>query len=233
MFDEFKKTPTITDGPLEGKGTYRFYHMYFHWLTKTPDEWGFNNVSFPAELHLVFYNIKYGSYDKAMEKHEGIAALSISFRVRDVSSPAMIFIKDKLLPIRMPYTNAIITKFNSLSLFSYLPNFWYYYFTYSGAMVFEASKNGTHCKESVIWIDFEESFKISPEQVMEFNKLFAFNGFPLVDNTVNYTKPKSQIYSSLNPYGPQIMLNKAWKQSMEYILLLGTFISILILQDFA
>lgn len=80
-FSDSSKIPTLSNGPLRGKGKYRFHGV--NWRQEVPDEWSWNNVSsFPAELHITFYSLKYRNFEEAVEKNEGIAILSMMFRVR-------------------------------------------------------------------------------------------------------------------------------------------------------
>lgn len=82
VYDNTKHIPTLHDGPLKDNGTYRFQQIYFNWIETTrEEEWDFNDVNFPAELHIVFYNTKYASYAQAFEKDEAVVILSMRFRV--------------------------------------------------------------------------------------------------------------------------------------------------------
>lgn len=81
IYGDETKIPKLSRGPMETKGQFRFEFAYFNFRRSMPDEWGFNNVSFPAELHLVFYSDKYTNYTRALEKHNGIAVVSMGFRV--------------------------------------------------------------------------------------------------------------------------------------------------------
>lgn len=80
-YGDTNKIPTLSNGPLRGKGKYRFQGIHFNWIYKTPDDWSWNDVKFPAELHITFYNMKYGNFEAAVNANEGLAILSIIFHV--------------------------------------------------------------------------------------------------------------------------------------------------------
>lgn len=80
-YSDVNKIPTLSNGPLQGKGKYRLYGINFNWIINTPDEWSWNDVGFPGELHITFYNTKYRNFESAVEKNEGITILSMTFRV--------------------------------------------------------------------------------------------------------------------------------------------------------
>lgn len=79
---DFDKDPTISGGPLNG--TYKFSQFHFHWGENDTlgSEDKINNRSFAAELHMVFYQSKYGSLNEALHYHNGLTVLAFFYIVR-------------------------------------------------------------------------------------------------------------------------------------------------------
>lgn len=76
--------PSITGGPLEGKGTYIFQQLHFHWGedNSVGSEDRINDVAYPMELHVVFLNSKYDSFEEAARKNDGVLVLAAFYTVR-------------------------------------------------------------------------------------------------------------------------------------------------------
>lgn len=68
--------PNITGGPL-GIDTYTFFNFHIHW----PSEHAIDGIFYPAELHIVHFNLKYGSLEAAISKPDGIAVVGVFFEV--------------------------------------------------------------------------------------------------------------------------------------------------------
>ena len=67
----------ITGGGLEGR--YNFVQLHFHWGSDASQgsEHNIQFRSYPAELHIVHYNTKYGSFPDATSHSDGLAVLGI------------------------------------------------------------------------------------------------------------------------------------------------------------
>ncbi|VEL14259.1 unnamed protein product [Protopolystoma xenopodis] len=72
---------SMTGGPLSS--SYRLAQFHFHW--GSDDHWGSEHLvdgrSFSAELHLVFFNEKYSSFQAAIENKDGISVLGVFLQV--------------------------------------------------------------------------------------------------------------------------------------------------------
>lgn len=62
--------PSITGGPL-GRDSYEFVNIHFHWAS----EHTVNSKQYEAEMHVVFYNTKYGTFENAVTHLDGLAVL--------------------------------------------------------------------------------------------------------------------------------------------------------------
>lgn len=69
--------PNVTGGPL-GIEKYTFWNFHIHWQS----EHTLNGQSYPAEIHIVHFNLKYGSIGNALDKPDGLAVVGIFFEVQ-------------------------------------------------------------------------------------------------------------------------------------------------------
>lgn len=65
--------PQISGGPLTS--TYIFYGLHWHWKS----EHQIDSREFDAELHMIHYNSKYGSFEAAEQHPDGLAVLSLLY----------------------------------------------------------------------------------------------------------------------------------------------------------
>ena len=70
--------PRITGGPLRNL-TYILHSFHLHW---GGSEHTLNGHRFDAEIHIVFYNPKYGAIENALRYRDGIAVLAYVFVVK-------------------------------------------------------------------------------------------------------------------------------------------------------
>jgi carbonic anhydrase len=75
-FRDGDEPPVVTGGPL-GSDAYKFVNIHFHWKS----EHTFNGRSNDAEMHVVFFNTKYGSFDVAVNQPDGLAVLGFVYYV--------------------------------------------------------------------------------------------------------------------------------------------------------
>lgn len=80
-----KNIPTATGGPL-GNNKYIFEQLHFHWGSNDDEgsETTVNNQSYPLEMHAVFYNSKYNSFNEAGNHEDGLAVIGYFFEVRQI-----------------------------------------------------------------------------------------------------------------------------------------------------
>lgn len=68
--------PRVTGGPLNAD-SYVFQNLHFHWKS----EHTVNYRQYEAEVHLVFWNSKYGSFGPASLRDDGLAVLGFLYTV--------------------------------------------------------------------------------------------------------------------------------------------------------
>lgn len=78
---EAEPRPSVTGGPLHG--IYEFSQLHFHWGDNDTlgSEDLIDGVSFPMELHMVFYKKQYRNIRAAMEEQDGLAVLAFFYHV--------------------------------------------------------------------------------------------------------------------------------------------------------
>jgi len=76
--------PSIRGGGLLGDKNYTFAQIHFHWgnnLKEDGSEHVIGSHQYPAEMHLVHYNQKYGSVSEAVNHDDGLAVLGVLIKV--------------------------------------------------------------------------------------------------------------------------------------------------------
>lgn len=68
--------PTISGGPL-GSDTFILHGMHMHWQS----EHTIDSNHHEAELHMVYYNSKYGNIETALQRSDGLAVLAFLYYV--------------------------------------------------------------------------------------------------------------------------------------------------------
>ncbi|XP_055841897.1 carbonic anhydrase 2 isoform X2 [Episyrphus balteatus] len=166
--------PTISGGPLNG--TFRFAQLHFHWGDN--DTYGsedrINNQSFPAELHMVFYNTKYGDFDSAVGHSEGVAVLAFFYYLMEEDNPFYADLAFLLTSLQEPDRH--VPFIGAPSLHNLGSTEYEKYFTYVGSLTTPP------CSEEVIWIDFEEPVMISRSQLDSFRQLYTHDGELITHN---------------------------------------------------
>uniref|UniRef100_A0A1B6CME5 carbonic anhydrase n=1 Tax=Clastoptera arizonana TaxID=38151 RepID=A0A1B6CME5_9HEMI len=160
---------TISGGPLPGE--YTFSQLHFHWGVN--DSYGsedtINNVSYPMELHMVFFKTDYGEMEKAVDYKDGLLVLAFFFEITPMDNPVYDDIIKAFPSIEYPNTATSLVA--EVSLKEFLPKNTNRYFTYKGSLTTPP------CLEVVTWIDFKHPIHLSPQQLSEFRKLRSYQGF--------------------------------------------------------
>lgn len=72
--------PHIYGGPLEG--IYRFKNLHCHWGSDDEgSEHEVNGKRYALECHLVFYNVRYASFNEAAKHSNGLAVFALLYTV--------------------------------------------------------------------------------------------------------------------------------------------------------
>lgn len=153
----------ISGGPLEG--TYRLEQFHFHWGADNSrgSEHTINGAMYAAELHLVHYNTKYGSFGEAANKPDGLAVFGFFIKpgakhagMKELTDSTLAAIQEEGGKCNMA------TDLNMSSLLcSDMTKYWTY----------EGSLTTPPLYESVTWIVFQEPIEMSEDQLQAMRKL--------------------------------------------------------------
>ncbi|XP_050308549.1 carbonic anhydrase 2 [Anthonomus grandis grandis] len=162
---ERNEMPYLVGGPLHGD-TYVFEQLHFHW---SEDDTGgcehiFEGQAFSMEAHAVHYNKKYGSFEEAQDKPDGLAVVGFFLEATDNDDN----------PCFKKLTTAVqnITRVNATATVAPDCLTWIKeeaqckgYYTYQGSLTTEPYL------ESVTWILYPTPIHVSRQQVAHFREL--------------------------------------------------------------
>ncbi|XP_066977821.1 uncharacterized protein [Macrobrachium rosenbergii] len=163
---------TIKDGGLHDK--YAFLQLHFHWggVDTQGSEHTVDGKKYPAELHLVHYNTKYGNVIEALKYDDGLAVLGILMEIGS-SNNKLQHIIDGLAKVKHADEQTSITPF---ALKDLLPANVKDFYRYSGSLTTPT------CNEIVTWTVFKEAIKVSSQQMTAFRELLDHHELNIVDN---------------------------------------------------
>ncbi|XP_046637179.1 carbonic anhydrase 2-like [Daphnia pulicaria] len=152
--------PYITGGGLNN--AYIFHSLHFHWSDNSArgSEHTINSVYFPAELHVIHYNHKYGSFENAAQNSDGFAILAILIELERQSNPIFRHIVSQLGKIKMKKQKALLT--SPIILSDILPDNTKDFYRYHGSLT------TPNCEETVIWTVFTTPIAVSETQLNAF-----------------------------------------------------------------
>ncbi|XP_054734169.1 carbonic anhydrase 3 [Anastrepha obliqua] len=168
------KRPTISGGPLDGE--FVFEQLHFHWGDNDTvgSEDRINNISFPAELHMVFRNTKYQTFGEAAKEGNGVTVLAFFYAI---------VAHDNFDYAEFTELLEQVVKPDSVAKFRDPPCLWDFihfdvqdYYTYIGSLTTPP------CSEDVTWIDFQTPISISAKQIEHFRRLYTHGNKPLTHN---------------------------------------------------
>ncbi|XP_065226610.1 carbonic anhydrase 13-like isoform X2 [Planococcus citri] len=151
--------PYIQGGPLPAK--YIFDNMHWHWGSRSAgSEHLINGIPYAAEVHVVHYKEKYGSFEMARKKQDGLAIFALFGRITsDDNDDLEIHFNDILHHLIVP-AKTHVTKWQDVFKFIHkivLNN--QQWMTYPGSLT------SAPYKESVTWLVYFQCFDISSNQL--------------------------------------------------------------------
>ncbi|XP_046648360.1 carbonic anhydrase 2-like [Daphnia pulicaria] len=168
------RVPSISGGGLND--VYNFIQFHLHWGANSAkgSEHLMNSKSYPAELHLVHYNTKYGSFAEATKHSDGLAVLGIFISVGPNDNEFFQPLVGQLDEVITAQSETILT--NLVPFKNLLPKQTTSFYRYSGSLTTPI------CNEIVIWTVFDNPIQISEKQLAKFRKLEDNTAKSLVDN---------------------------------------------------
>ncbi|EAT37074.1 AAEL010894-PA [Aedes aegypti] len=169
---------TIRGGPLQG--IFQFDSLHFHWgaASDRGSEHVIDSMTgrkrFAMEMHLVFFNQIYGSFQEAAPSENGLAVLGIFF-TNSTQEPDYGWIPalNEVRTAGTQYTLPDPSVFNIKGLIGARRR---PYFSYHGSLTTPV------CYETVSWLVQRKPLQISEAQLDTFRSLRDSDGEPLVDN---------------------------------------------------
>ncbi|XP_064099205.1 uncharacterized protein LOC135210267 [Macrobrachium nipponense] len=167
--------PYVMGGNLPLNQKYLLEGIIFHWgpTDYAGSEHAVNGRSYAAEIQLVHYNSKYGRYQLALNKTDGVAIFSIFL---DISARDNLFLDPVILGLRNIVRTGISTDIIPFPLSNLLPANLNEFYRYIGSTSFPS------CEEGIIWTIFKNTITISSRQLDEFRFLEDADGLTITKN---------------------------------------------------
>ncbi|XP_052867698.1 carbonic anhydrase 7-like [Anopheles cruzii] len=169
--------PTLRGGPLRNK--YIFEQLHFHWGPENTlgSEHSLDGQKFPLEVHLVFYNGLYGSFDEAKREMHGLAVVAFFYEVVPNSEDYSLNRWTNFLPPVRKSGSALELSFSkSFSLNSVIGAMGWPYYSYEGSLTTPP------CLETVTWIVASKRLAITEREMNLLRALDGATGGPLLQN---------------------------------------------------
>ncbi|XP_046449479.1 putative carbonic anhydrase 3 isoform X3 [Daphnia pulex] len=166
--------PFITGGGL--KDRYNFVQLHFHWgRSFSGSEHRIDGEQYPAELHMVHYNSKYGTFSEALSNEDGLAVFGIMIELQPRDNIAFRHLEqfDNIIDPSIAKSDALRY---SVPLSDLLPDNTDSFFRYNGSLT------TGDCNEDVIWTIFDTPIAISERQLAKFRRLRDEHGNELIEN---------------------------------------------------
>uniref|UniRef100_A0A182LT46 Carbonic anhydrase n=1 Tax=Anopheles culicifacies TaxID=139723 RepID=A0A182LT46_9DIPT len=180
----FWSRPMMRGGPL--KTVYFFEQMHFHWGPNNTQgsEHTIDGRRFPLEVHLVFYNGLYGSFDDAKAEVDGLAVVGFMYEVVPSSSSFSLNSWANFLPqVRQPKSTLEIPFTRVFSLLNVVGRMGWSYYAYDGSLTTPP------CLETVNWIVSTKRLAVTEQEMTRLRSLVGTNGAPI---TLNYRPVQPQ-----------------------------------------
>ncbi|XP_033747437.1 carbonic anhydrase-like [Pecten maximus] len=167
---------TVAGGGLPGN-TYKTAQLHFHWGHDNSDgsEHNYDGRPYPMEMHVVNYNLKYGSLGGAIDKSDGLAVLGFWVTYTTNDNAAFSPLISAIGNLTYKDTNTAV----AVDIGALLPKRINRFYRYRGSLTTPP------CFESVTWTMFEEKIFLSRQQLAKFRSVSEGaigHSDPLVDN---------------------------------------------------
>ncbi|GAB0093462.1 Carbonic anhydrase [Sergentomyia squamirostris] len=161
-------SPILAGGFLEAEYIFAQLHFHFGSNDYSGSEHSVNGISYPMEMHLVFYNSNYNSTEDASQHADGLVVLGVFFQVleRTANQRFALYLSD------VPTDGSEVRLQNPRShrLFDFVGSMDFHYATYEGSLTTPP------CSEAVTWIVSTRSREISRQDLENFRSLQGYEG---------------------------------------------------------
>ncbi|XP_050086334.1 carbonic anhydrase 2-like [Anopheles aquasalis] len=168
--------PVLSGGPLKTK--YVFEQFHFHWGSNSSvgSEHVLDQQRYPLEIHLVFYNGLYGSFQEASNQVDGIAVVGLFYEIYKHSANEQLntwtFFLYNVVQPNSEYTISFIDTF---PLYEVIGDIEWPYFSYEGSLTTPP------CLETVTWIVATKPLLVTEKEMNQFRRLRSATGL-MVNN---------------------------------------------------
>lgn len=163
--------PVLHGGPLRTK--YLFDQFHFHWGVNSTvgSEHVYDYQRYPMEIHLVFYNGLYGSFQEAREQVDGIAVVGLFYEIYQHSASEQLNTWTRFLRnVIVPDTEFTIPFIDTFPLYEVIGDVEWPYFTYEGSLTTPP------CLETVTWIVSTKPLLVTEREMRQFRRLQSPTG---------------------------------------------------------
>eukprot|EP00118_Oscarella_pearsei_P024537 m.306267 g.306267 ORF g.306267 m.306267 type:complete len:323 (+) comp41103_c0_seq1:108-1076(+) len=152
----------ITRGVFEAN-VFRLHHVHVHFGSEDyrGSEHTVDGKQFPAELHFVHYNMKYGNISEAGEKDDGLAVIGVFLEIGTQPNPEIEELDFSTLRYKDQSHNV-----DTLFLNNLLPCTRDYY-SYAGSLTTPP------CSENVQWVVMQRPIAVTASQLWELRRTYA------------------------------------------------------------
>lgn len=177
--------PYIRGGPLKTK--YYFEQFHFHWGSNNSlgSEHVLDYHRFPMELHMVFYNALYSSFEDARNEVDGLAVVGMFYEMYDRYNEQLNTWTRFLKEVITPESSFTIQFIDTFPLYELIGDFEWPYFSYEGSLTTPP------CLETVTWIVSAKPLLITAKEMGEFRRIRTRSGGPMVNNF----RPVQKLYN--------------------------------------
>lgn len=179
-FEDDDDRSILTGGPIHG--TYRLKQFHFHWGASNDkgSEHTVNGVKYPAELHLVHWNTKYGNFGEAVSMPDGLAVVGVFLKM-GAANPRLQKVLDSVDAIKTKGQQTTFINFDPKNLLPPVLSYWTY----------EGSLTTPPLHESVTWIVLKDPISVNHTQMAKFRSLlFSSDGEAPCCMMDNYRPPQ-------------------------------------------
>ncbi|XP_058059546.1 carbonic anhydrase 13-like [Anopheles bellator] len=163
--------PSLSGGPL--KTNYLFQQFHFHWGSNSSlgSEHVYDYQRYPMEIHLVFYNGLYSSFQEASEQADGIAVVGLFYEIYQHSVDEQLNTWTQFLRnVIRPGDEFTIQLIDTFPLYEVLGDVEWPYFSYEGSLTTPP------CLETVTWIVSAKPLLVTEKEMSQFRRLRSETG---------------------------------------------------------
>ncbi|XP_035891485.1 carbonic anhydrase 13-like [Anopheles stephensi] len=168
--------PVLRGGPLKTK--YLFDQFHFHWGVNSTvgSEHVYDYQRYPMEIHLVFYNGLYESFQEAREQVDGIAVVGLFYEIYQHSVDEQLNTWTRFLRnVVEPNSEFTIPFIDTFPLYEVIGDVEWPYFSYEGSLTTPP------CLETVTWIVSTKPLLVTEKEMRQFRRLQSPTGL-MVNN---------------------------------------------------